>query len=631
MATDRVTDQPVHRPARACAPYLGPMLTPAPDPDETDKKRELLLVSVGADPTLGTPSKVCLLPVRVDKIKGWVLDETLRDQIEKAERQAGRDPQCIRDFLPTESPDWFTWKLPYWVQERKAETVALLLVYAQSNEMAVVALERDKGVIGRKLLNLPVAGLRVTKKMLGRLFEPKSAKTVFAPPETVVPVPDGTAEILAAAQRALSGMRGDALPLGLLQLPRKPIEHSLCLALGSCQYPHGLLDQIPAVASWHRLNARFYKPHVPENPHPELLVLTGDQVYVDATAGLFDPIQPDDRYRIPYETWLRTGEVKSTMRRLPLLTMLDDHEIDDNWEPMARAPALETDEVDGPREGPARKKKRFHRMYGKRGIEAFLQFQRPLPSSEKRPIDKTPLWFSLKRSGLPIFMLDSRTQRRRRAAEGDPPFMVQQEQWTALCTWLDLSEHKDLPKLIVSPSAILPRHRRSVPARLPLAPLSPVPARGPDDGAALRGDGWSGFPETWLSLLSFIVDRQIQRVVFLSGDEHLGLFSTITLSGPGSKQVRLHSIHSPGLYTPYSFANASPADLVVDETFSFGPTGVAPPPYTCTVSSEVIEGSGFVVVTLERKGGLWNLRTEFDSDPANGRKGQRREFPVCPL
>jgi cholesterol oxidase len=61
----------------------------------------------------------------------------------------------------------------------------------------------------------------------------------------------------------------------------------------------------------------------------------GDQVYVDPTAGLYDPAGKDDRYRLPYEAWLRQQNVRGALRRIPSFMLLDDHEIDNNWEPIA--------------------------------------------------------------------------------------------------------------------------------------------------------------------------------------------------------------------------------------------------------------------------------------------------------
>ncbi|RYY53330.1 MAG: hypothetical protein EOO24_64410, partial [Comamonadaceae bacterium] len=72
----------------------------------------------------------------------------------------------------------------------------------------------------------------------------------------------------------------------------RPAE-GLCFALGSCQYPAGLLDADVAEASYRQLLAVLDQGT--EATCPQFLVLAGDQVYVDATAGLFDPAPADAR------------------------------------------------------------------------------------------------------------------------------------------------------------------------------------------------------------------------------------------------------------------------------------------------------------------------------------------------
>ena len=68
-------------------------------------------------------------------------------------------------------------------------------------------------------------------------------------------------------------------------------------------------------------------------PRPSLLLLLGNQVYIDETAGLFDPSLRDGLFRAPYERWLSSPCVHEVLCRLPVECGLDDHEIRDRWEP----------------------------------------------------------------------------------------------------------------------------------------------------------------------------------------------------------------------------------------------------------------------------------------------------------
>lgn len=111
---------------------------------------------------------------------------------------------------------------------------------------------------------------------------------------------------------------------------RSKEQESLCFALSSCQYPAGILDQEPAFQSYKRLN----KLLIEKDKKPSVFLLVGDQVYVDATAGLFDPTTINGLYHQPYQKLYQNKYVHEVMRKLPTVNMLDDHEIDNNWEPI---------------------------------------------------------------------------------------------------------------------------------------------------------------------------------------------------------------------------------------------------------------------------------------------------------
>ena len=69
--------------------------------------------------------------------------------------------------------------------------------------------------------------------------------------------------------------------------PTRPTPPALRFVLASCRYPPGLVDRRPAQSATERLADRLRAS--PPDERAQLLVLAGDQVYVDAGAGLFDP------------------------------------------------------------------------------------------------------------------------------------------------------------------------------------------------------------------------------------------------------------------------------------------------------------------------------------------------------
>jgi hypothetical protein len=368
--------------------------------------------------------------------------------------------------------------------------------------------------------------------------------------------------------------RRDAHPDGLSQ--------SLCFAFASCQYPPGPADRDPAYASLTRLARRLNAPEG-QLDKPQLVFLVGDQIYADATAGVFDAVRtagPDrDQYDQPYEDLYRRDEVSSALRRVPVYLMLNAHEIRGGWEP--RVCDLPTVAVD-----------------------AFWRHQRRIgpPAPGGMPAAPGgPYWYALYPSGMPFFAADTRTERGMRSVESlDQVTIVSESQFDALCRWLEGLD-RDLPKLIVSPSVFLPTRKetRAWPA------------------SAVRSDGWDGFPASFHRLLAFIAERRLENVVFLSGDAHLSCVSRAELSFEAaaperSTPVVVHSIISSALYAPYPFANDRQGDLLADGSFEFswppgGTTG------QCGINTYFpCCGDAFAVVRIGRNSQGWNLTVEFE-------------------
>jgi cholesterol oxidase len=522
-------------------PWLGPMLNlacglPAAAPT----------ISLGASPQLGRPQAVSCWPG--DAARAWSEAELARLGIDAAQTLVAIDAQT--------DTDWFVLSLPDWVARVEVQHLHLLLIYPQPDAMpapgfamAKSALATDAGIGARA--SRQAAMLEAVRQ---RLFLETGAEGVS----------DG--------------------PLHLVWKKPLPPDRPLRLALGSCQYPAGILNELPARRSWERLDAALLSAEA-----PELLLLTGDQIYADATGGLFDPTLADDRYRKPYETWLHNPAVRRVLGRLPVLTMLDDHEIDDNWEPIPGMPGDKAYDLN-------------QRLLAQ-GVAAFRRFQRGGQSPAQ------PLYGAVESLPLPLFLLDTRTQRdARRASTLDSASLLGDAQDAALRRWL-LAQPRELPKLIVSPGILLPRHRWALRAEL----AEGVEETG--DGAALASDSWDGYPQTLYSLLAFIAENDLRGVVFLSGDEHRGLCASARIRGEGHA-VTVHSVHTPGLNTPYRFANARDADFVAEERIDFeriADDGQRSE-WHCEVKTRVFEGAGFTQLRLQHESGAWVLHCEFDSD-----------------
>ncbi|RZN10796.1 hypothetical protein CWO91_11380 [Bradyrhizobium genosp. SA-3] len=371
-------------------------------------------------------------------------------------------------------------------------------------------------------------------------------------------------------------------------LLRGSITDTMCqgdvtFAVASCLYPSDILNHMPAAQHFPRgpadaslltLSDLLGKPD-----SPSLLLLAGDQIYVDATAGLFDPKVLDERFRIPHE---RRGEgrgSKAVMQRMDLEVqmMLDDHEINDNWAP--NDPDLEAT--------------RTGQSVLERGLSAYFLYERGAPKPQPH------VWHKLYHREIPFFLADARTEREARTAVAwRTQRIMGSRQFGALCSWLVAPKHKNRPKFVMTASALLPR-------RLVMK----------QSASALQSDAWDGYPHSLHSLLRFICDHEVEGLVFLSGDEHISSLVTarVTCLDTG-KQCGFHSIHSSSLFAPYTFANGVPDDFITNDRFDFSfplPGGQAQH-YRCEAKAQFFPGDGFAVLTTNQNGtGNWNLRARF--------------------
>ena len=341
---------------------------------------------------------------------------------------------------------------------------------------------------------------------------------------------------------------------------RVPQEAGVTFAFGSCQYPAGLMDGPPAQRSYQRL-ADYLNGQ--GNRLPDRLLLLGDQIYADATAGLLDPIRLDDRYRVPYEELMRMEPLREVMRKIPVWTMLDDHEIADNWEPYVKG-AL----------GARRDK----------GVAAFWNYQRGI-------LPQDDIWLtSQAEPGWSLFMADTRTCREHRSeATLGTAKILGCKQTQELETWLQKQPREDL-KIVTTAAMLLPRTVENLDEPLHL-------------------DGWPGYPASFYRLLKFLFDEDIQNVCFLSGDAHLGCDVVVTLSNPEqAHKTTIRSIHAPALYAPLPFANEQPWNLKLADEFMF-PDSLHGP-YTCTVEGKLLTppGDGCCLLQADRVSGAWTVQ-----------------------
>lgn len=372
-----------------------------------------------------------------------------------------------------------------------------------------------------------------------------------------------------AAQEAIEQtvVRLDPAWIAAAQLPGTPAQGSLCFALASCQYPAGLFDVMPAQASYQRLAARLDADTAAPRPH--LLLLVGDQVYVDESAGLF-ALPGASAVERSYEVNHRLDAFRRVTRSLPTYPLLDDHEVLDNWEPPAPVAGA---------------------------LRAYVQRQHKLVASNVH----APFHHGFAAAGLPIAALDTRTTRDRRVlrrTDGAQLLadarIVSDASPAGLSSLLAAKPDDTSPKFIVSPVALFPMQRAA--------------AFG-DAAERIALDDWSGFPRSQLELLASVRDRPLRNLVLLSGDRHLSSVSSLWLERTDGTPIEVISIVSSGLYAPWPFANAR-----ADEFWLDGPLRLQPGDLRARIETPLIgRTDGFAVVSVVRgDDGVWTLQVEFD-------------------
>ena len=420
-----------------------------------------------------------------------------------------------------------------------------------------------------------------------RIGELKLADGVIA-----VPSEQPTKEVLKLLRGALADpaldLKSAIVPLRpawLHALDAGPPTDALTFAAASCQYPAGLFDTDVAEGSYRRLVDRI------EADGLQLLVLTGDQVYVDAAGGLFEPAGAGAPTRA-HELNFRLPPFRRATRSLPTYMMLDDHEVGDNWEPGRPEPDA----------GPALAE-----------YETYQRWHGPDRFGPSYSYRFTP-------GGFPFFVLDTRSQRRTRMLDPRAPGVAldlaeiaDRGSLNELLTWLK-NAPADRPKFIVSPAVVFPFDLAFVFG---------------DEVERIGLDSWGGFPASLFELLTFIRDRPVPNVVFVSGDAHMSALASLVLHGGPSGDVEIHSIVSSGLHAPWPFANARPEQFVREGDVKLRRGGQVV--LEATIATPLLTVSdGFAVIKLAQPtSGTWRLDVEFDHADGVSRFGRTLATGDC--
>jgi choline dehydrogenase-like flavoprotein len=362
------------------------------------------------------------------------------------------------------------------------------------------------------------------------------------------------AERRGVPQVAVDGLRlDDAWLRRLLEVP----VGDLGLVLGSCRQRPLLVDRDLADNSMRNVLEQLDAPPGRHAPI-DALILAGDQIYADSRADSTSPATSSLRFFDAYrEAWSATAQ-REVMRRRPTYMVLDDHEFRNDYNDVV--------ERGRPREFAEAR-------------EAWTAYQLEAGPSAA-PSQPDAAWRQVTLRGFEVFLCDTRSERH------DPPTVdrrgariMSARQMRALRQWLLRLHHdKDYEtraKIVVTGSPIAPRYGD---------------ASGKE--SVFDGDGWQRFPVSGGQLFDWIAARGIRNVVFLSGDYHRFADCTLRLKHRDGQEVAVRSLVAGGLYAPYPFANADPAEWLAD--------GVEARVGRCSVhySSRNAGGNGYVRLTF---------------------------------
>ncbi len=244
----------------------------------------------------------------------------------------------------------------------------------------------------------------------------------------------------------------------------------------------------------------------------DFMLMVGDQIYAD-DLNVFLPDQSLSEFFSRYQDVFGQEHVREMMANLPTYMILDDHEIKDNWSNDDRA---------------------SHPHLYAAAMHAYQSYQmvhgpafRPRNQGNRSEIPDR-IWFDYKSGISAFFVLDTRTERTKSSL---PPEMISRTQMNELKVWLNSAKNRTKPKFVVSSVPMFP------------------------DGHELNRDKWQGYDEQRREILDFIRERNIRKVVFLSGDIHCSLSAQLKCSNDDDFVVT--SIVSSSLFWPYPQGQAS--------------------------------------------------------------------------
>jgi hypothetical protein len=346
---------------------------------------------------------------------------------------------------------------------------------------------------------------------------------------------------------------------------------TLTLLSTTCRYPGFGFEQRRSEKATAQMLAQLQTDRA-----ADALLMLGDQIYADATGGLFDTTSPLEKYGGRYQALFAAPRFRRLAASLPLYMTGDDHEFTNNWcqEDMFQGPA-----------GDAQYRTALGMMH------ACQYSHSPYGARAVAP----PFDYHMRIRGIAVYMMDTITMR-----HVPPGNIVEQAQLDSLEKWLKGVSPGE-PKLICTGAVVAPGYTRALD---PQGQLDP----------ALCGDyaSWQGYAVQRKQLFDLIRLHGGGNVLLVSGDYHCAAQATIRHGG----KLVAQAVVVPPLYAPMRYINDSVLDLAALERFGEYEIECLP--------AQRASGSGYAEIRLTQVGGAgavptWRidtrLVTELVADP----------------
>jgi hypothetical protein len=361
---------------------------------------------------------------------------------------------------------------------------------------------------------------------------------------------------------------------------------SIAFAVGCCRHPGNGFERDLSGRSLQALASAADSP-----VGPAFALLTGDQIYADATGGIFDVEERFEKFVARYQRAFDAEAFRAVASRMPLYMAADDHEIGDGFS-LDRLRAMNLSGVER-----AANERAYE--WGRTLFYAHQRLHGPDGTAFAGDAGDSPpslAWYRFEAAGLPFFVMDTRFER-----DAGVQRLVHDAQQSALEEWLDGLANDAAPKFIVSGAVFAPG----------------LAAYAADPASARTADNWQGFPKRRAWLARQIARRKLENVVFVSGDYHCAAVGALRLFDGEGGSVRAYAIVSPPFFAPYTFANTRACQVCSEETIREpGPRGERGP-VAAECRALAVEGQGFAVVRVAEERGGWAIELELRKPQAS--------------